>query len=67
MVDISIRGELWDDDSADVLRWWGFRDITAPMDIRTASLPSRGAWIEIRARLALSLDRAVAPLTGSVD
>ena len=36
MVDISIRGELWDDDSADVLRWWGFRDITAPMDIRTA-------------------------------
>ena len=36
MVDISIRGELWDDDSADVLRWWGFRDITAPMDIRAA-------------------------------
>ena len=36
MVDISIRGDLWDDDSADVLRWWGFRDITAPMDIRAA-------------------------------
>ena len=36
MVDISIRGELWDDDSADILRWWGFRDITAPMDIRSA-------------------------------
>ena len=36
MVDISIRGELWDDDSADVLRWWGFRDLTAPMDIRAA-------------------------------
>lgn len=41
MVDISIRGELWDDDSADVLRWWGFRDITAPMDIR-AALESAG-------------------------
>lgn len=42
MVDISIRGELWDDDSADVLRWWGFRDITAPMDIRTALSPPAG-------------------------
>ncbi|OUN09109.1 Clp protease ClpP [Flavonifractor sp. An9] len=36
MVDISLRGELWDNDSADVLRWWGFRDITAPMDIQAA-------------------------------
>ena len=36
MVDISIRGDLWDDDSADVLRWWGFRDIVAPMDIQAA-------------------------------
>ena len=24
-MDISLRGELWDNDSADVLRWWGFR------------------------------------------
>ena len=36
MVDIALRGELWDNDSADVLRWWGFRDITAPMDIASA-------------------------------
>ena len=36
MVDISLRGELWDNDSADVLRYWGWRDITAPMDIQAA-------------------------------
>lgn len=36
MVDIGLRGELWDNDSADVLRWWGWRDITAPMDIQAA-------------------------------
>lgn len=35
-MDINLRGELWDNDSADVLRWWGWRDITAPMDIQTA-------------------------------
>lgn len=36
MADIALRGELWDNDSADVLRWWGWRDITAPMDISAA-------------------------------
>ena len=36
MADLQIRGELWDNDSADVLRWWGWRDITAPMDIQAA-------------------------------
>ncbi len=36
MLDIPLRGELWDNDSADVLRWWGWRDITAPMDIQAA-------------------------------
>ena len=36
MVDIQLRGELWDNDSADILRWWGWRDITAPMDIQAA-------------------------------
>lgn len=36
MADIALRGELWDNDSADVLRWWGWRDITAPMDIAAA-------------------------------
>lgn len=36
MVDITLRGELWDNDSADVLRWYGWRDITAPMDVAAA-------------------------------
>jgi len=36
MADIALRGELWDNDSVDVLRWWGWRDITAPMDIQAA-------------------------------
>lgn len=36
MVDIPLRGELWDNDSADVLRFWGWRDLTAPMDIQRA-------------------------------
>ena len=36
MPDIALRGELWDNDSADVLRIWGWRDITAPMDIQAA-------------------------------
>lgn len=36
MADIALRGELWDNDSADVLRYWGWRDITAPMDIQAA-------------------------------
>lgn len=35
-MDINLRGELWDNDSADVLRFWGWRDITAPMDIASA-------------------------------
>ena len=38
-MDISLRGELWDNDSADVLRFWGWRDITAPMDIAGALEP----------------------------
>lgn len=36
MVDIPLRGELWDNDSADVLRFWGWRDLTAPMNIQAA-------------------------------
>lgn len=35
-MDIALRGELWDNDSADILRFWGWRDITAPMDIADA-------------------------------
>ena len=32
-----------------------------------ASLPSRGAWIEIVAGIARSMELIVAPLTGSLD
>ena len=42
MVDIPIRGELWDNDSSDILRWWGWRDITAPMDIEQALRDANG-------------------------
>ena len=35
-MDVNLRGELWDNDSADILRWWGWWDITAPMDIQAA-------------------------------
>ena len=44
MVDIHLRGELWDNDSSDVLRFHGWRDITAPMDIQ-AALEAAGASI----------------------
>lgn len=36
MTEISLRGELWDNDSAAVLRYCGWRDITCPEDIRAA-------------------------------
>lgn len=42
MPDIALRGELWDNDSADVLRFWGWRDITAPMDIAAALEAANG-------------------------
>ena len=32
-MDINLRGYLCNNDDADVLRWMGWRDITAPMDI----------------------------------
>ena len=35
-MDIQLRGELWDNDSADILRWFGWRDLTCPGDIATA-------------------------------
>lgn len=47
MVDIPLRGELWDNDSADVLRWWGWRDITAPMDIQTALEAAAGDEVTV--------------------
>lgn len=33
MYDINLRGQLCENDDADILRWWGWRDIVAPMDI----------------------------------
>ena len=47
MADIALRGELWDNDSADVLRWWGFRDIVAPMDIQAALEEAGGADVTV--------------------
>ena len=47
MADIALRGELWDNDSADVLRWWGWRDITAPMDIAAALEAAGGADVTL--------------------
>ena len=41
-MDIHLRGELWDNDSADILRWLGWRDITAPMDIAAALEKANG-------------------------
>ena len=36
MAEIQLRGEILDNDTADIARWWGWRDITAPMDIQAA-------------------------------
>ena len=38
-----------------------------PVPYHAGSLPSRGAWIEIIQNAESELDKAVAPLTGSVD
>lgn len=46
-MDIDLRGELWDNDSADVLRWWGWRDIVAPMDIAAALEKAGGEDVTI--------------------
>ena len=36
MADINLRGYLCDNDTADVYRYWGWRDITCPSDIADA-------------------------------
>lgn len=46
-MDINLRGELWDNDSADILRFWGWRDITAPMDIAAALEQANGEDVTI--------------------
>ena len=34
MPEINIRGELVDNDYADILRWYGYMDITCPEDVQ---------------------------------
>lgn len=46
-MDIVLRGELWDNDSADILRYFGWRDITAPMDIAAALEQAGGENVTI--------------------
>lgn len=46
-MDISIRGELWDNDSANVLRWWGWKDITCPLDIQAALEKAAGGDVTV--------------------
>lgn len=46
-MDIAIRGELWDNDSADVLRWWGWKDITCPTDIAAALEQAAGKDVTV--------------------
>lgn len=46
-MDISIRGELWDNDSAEILRWFGWKDITCPMDIQVALEKAAGDAVTV--------------------
>ena len=46
-MDINLRGELWDNDSADILRWWGWRDLTCPSDIAAALEQANGEDVTI--------------------
>lgn len=46
-MDIALRGELFDNDSADILRFFGWRDITAPMDIAAALEAADGEDVTI--------------------
>lgn len=46
-MDIHLRGELWDNDSADILRYFGWRDITAPMDIAAALEKANGEAVTV--------------------
>ena len=46
-MDIQIRGYLCSNDEADILRWWGWRDITAPMDIEKALKEAAGEPVTV--------------------
>ena len=47
MAEIQLRGEILDNDTADIARWWGWRDITAPMDIQAALEAAGGEDVTI--------------------
>ena len=46
-MDIAIRGELVDNDSADVLRWYGWLDIVCPMDVSDALREAGGEEVTL--------------------
>lgn len=46
-MDINLRGYLCSNDDADVLRWWGWMDITAPMDIQRGLEEANGEDVTI--------------------
>lgn len=46
-MDISLRGYLCGNDDADILRFWGWRDITAPMDIEKGLREANGGDVTL--------------------
>ena len=46
-MDINIRGERVDNDSADVLRWYGWVDIACPMDVSQALADAGGEEVTL--------------------
>lgn len=47
MPEINIRGELVDNDYADILRWYGYKDITCPEDVRRALAEANGGEVTL--------------------
>lgn len=53
MVEVEVRGELVDNDSADILRWLGWRDLTCPADIAakiSAALPDEEVTVLVNSQ-----------------
>ena len=46
-MEINIRGDLVDNDSADLLRWWGWLDICCPMDVSRALADANGEEVTL--------------------
>lgn len=67
MVDIQIRGEIWDNDSSEVLRWLGWRDLTCPNDIAKALEAAGGDEVTVMVNSAGGVyfpGRRFAPCSG---